>query len=225
LAELTHYPLPAAVEYERNHSRHLRAQLTTLREQACLRRALKAAGSPQRVLDLPCGTGRFWPVYAASGVKQLIAADNSPGMLEVAAGKCIEGLPHQLIQASAFDLRLPDDSVDLVSCIRFYHHLSRSEDRLGLLDEFKRVSTRFVIVSTWVDGNLMSLERRIRRAPRRRARGRRSATGAGYGRRICRTRQETEAEFSAAGFEIVSRFDVWPKFQMWRFYLLAHGNG
>jgi len=47
----------------------------------------------------------------------------------------------------------------------------------------------------------------------------------GYGPRICRPRAEVEAEFGAAGFAIVRRYDVWPLLDMWRLYLLKPRGG
>ncbi len=43
---------------------------------------------------MPCGTGRFWKRFARAGVNDLIAADASPAMLEVAAEQRLgAGLP------------------------------------------------------------------------------------------------------------------------------------
>lgn len=207
-----HYTLERAGAYAQHHHKNLRTRLTTRRELAVLERALRAAGAPREVLDLPCGTGRFWPAMAEAGVRSLIAGDNSEGMLEVAAGHRLGAeFPVRLIKTSVFDIDLPDRSVDLVACLRFFHHLAHAEDRRRALAELKRVSRRYVALSLWVDGNLAAL--------------RRSADGAesaprGYGRRRCVRRAVVEAEFEAAGLRVVDHFDVWPRLAMWRLYLL-----
>ena len=135
-------------------------------------------------------------------------------MLEVAATHRISpSLPARLIETSAFSIALPDASVDFAACLRFYHHLSRPEDRAALLGELRRVSRRHVAISLWVDGNL-SGNRRIRRPP--------PPVVAGYGKRICRKRDEVEAEFTSAGYRILRLYDVWPRIHMWRLYLLEH---
>jgi SAM-dependent methyltransferase len=206
------YPLDRAQHYAVHHHSSLRNKLTNKREQQVLAAALQAAGQPKTALDLPCGTGRFWPVFAQCGVDNLIAADGSAGMLDVAAQNRLgEQHPSQLIATSAFDIALRDGAVEFAACLRFYHHLGRAEDRAQLLAEMRRVSSRYVAISLWVDGNLAGNRRLQRPTP--------DATP-GYGRRRCRKRADVEDEFRAAGFTIRAHFDVWPLIYMWRLYLL-----
>lgn len=212
LSETDHYKGSRARHYAAHHRKSLRTRLTTAREQHVLYRSLVDAGSPKSALDLPCGTGRFWPAFARAGVEELIAGDGSPGMLEVAESMRLgPGMPSRLIETSAFRIDLPDGAVDYAACLRFFHHLSRPEDRALLLAELKRVSRRYVALSLWVDGNL-SGDRRIRKPP--------PPVVPGYGKRICLRRDEVEREFTAAGFRIVRHYDVWPWIHMWRLYLL-----
>ncbi|MEZ5559364.1 MAG: class I SAM-dependent methyltransferase [Pseudomonadales bacterium] len=207
-----HYRGGRAEHYEAHHRKNLRTRLTTWRERQVLVNALRDAGSPRSALDLPCGTGRFWSAFERAGVDDLIAGDASEGMLGVAAGNRLgEHLPSKLIQSSAFAMDLPDDAVDFAACLRFYHHLSRREDRIRLLAELRRVAREYVAISLWVDGNLGAL-RRLRRPAR--------PVEVGYGRRICQRRHDAEAEFREAGFSIVRHYDVWPLVGMWRMYLL-----
>jgi len=213
LAELDRYPCERALAYQHHHGKSLRHRLTSTREQACLARALRDAGTPARVLDLACGTGRFWPVFARGGVREVIAADASPGMLVRAdENRLSPTIPSRIMLSSAFALSLDTDAVDFIACMRFYHHLGRADDRHRALAEFARVSTGHVAVSLWVDGNYGSY-RRSQKAP--------SPLRAGFGARICRSRSEVEAEFESAGFRIIGHYDVWPRISMWRLYLLA----
>lgn len=201
-----------AARYHTNHKRSLRARLTNQREQKNLLKALQLAAPLDSALDLPCGTGRFWPPMQQAGIRTLIAGDISAGMLGVAAeNRLSEDLPARLLELSAFDIALPDDSVDIAICMRFYHHLSRTEDRLRLLAELKRVARRYIAVSLWVDGNFRSWKAGDRFA---------RTDEAGYGKRICRPRAEVEAEFLQAGLTIRCHYDVWPRLDMWRLYLL-----
>lgn len=217
MSKIDHYAPERARHYQAHHRKSPRTRLTTWRERRCLYLALRDAGFPRSVLDLPCGTGRFWPAFAAAGVTELIAADGSPGMLEVAEGNRLRArLPAQLLQMSAFDIALPDASVGAAACLRFYHHLSMVEDRHRLLSELKRVSRRHVVISLWVDGNLAG-NRRLRKPP--------PPPVPGYGRRLCRRRDEVEAEFREAGLGILRHYDAWPKLAMWRTYLLEHAAG
>ncbi|MCZ6711323.1 MAG: class I SAM-dependent methyltransferase [Gammaproteobacteria bacterium] len=211
-ADKDHYTLNRADAYATHHEKSARTRLTTRRERSLLARALRAAGTPQVVLDLPCGTGRFWPAVAASGAQRLIAGDNSAGMLEVAGRNALgPGFPEQLINTSLFAIDLADDSVDFVACMRFFQHLAYSEDRLAVLAEIKRVSRRFAAISLWVDGNLGAWRRRGRSLPTRER---------GYGKRVCIPRDQIESDFAAADFTVVDHFDVWPRLAMWRMYLI-----
>lgn len=211
-----HYAPERARGYQDHHAKNIRTRLTTWRERRCLYQALRDAGSPRSALDLPCGTGRFWPAFAAAGVERLIAADGSAGMLDVArANRLSSSYPEQLFVTSAFDAALPDGCVDFVACLRFYHHLSMPEDRRRLLAEVGRLTTRFAAVSLWVDGNLAGRRRLQKPLPE---------PVSGYGRRICRRRSEVEAEFAAAGFRTLRHYDVWPRLSMWRLYLLEHDD-
>ncbi|MCB1685340.1 MAG: class I SAM-dependent methyltransferase [Pseudomonadales bacterium] len=211
------YTPTRAARYDTDHHRSLRARLTSRREQGNLLKALQFAGlqlaAPlDSALDLPCGTGRFWKPIQAAGIGKLIAGDISTGMLGVAAeNRRSADLPAQLLKLSAFAIALPDDSVDVAICMRFYHHLSRAEDRLRLLAELKRVARRYIAISLWVDGNFRSWKAGDRFA---------ATDEAGYGKRICRPRAEVEAEFSQAGLKIRRHYDVWPHLDMWRLYLL-----
>jgi len=215
-----HYQQQGAENYLVHHQRTLRNRLTSRRELAGLEQALRDAGCPRSALDLPCGTGRFWPAFRRAGVETLIAGDVSDGMLAVAeGGRLGPHHPERLLKLSAFDVDLPDDAVDFVACMRFYHHVARPEYRLRLLGELGRVSRGPVALSLWVDGNLGGL-RRMRRQRRRPP-----DPVPGYGPRICRPRAEVEAEFAEAGFRIVRHYDVWPLLDMWRLYLLTPSGG
>lgn len=56
-----------------------------------------------RILDTPCGTGRYFPLVAASG-RTVVGADQSPGMLERARSRGIADALHQRgLQELAFD--------------------------------------------------------------------------------------------------------------------------
>ncbi|MCV2219781.1 class I SAM-dependent methyltransferase [Thauera sp. Sel9] len=216
--------LPFSAKYDAEHSeayhdKHrsgLRRRLSNHRDQQLARRALALAGEPQWVLDLPCGAGRFWEVLGEQPNRQIIAADNSAAMLDVALRHCPAGLRARIrpLHTSAFAIDLPDDSVDSVFCMRLLHHIGEPEHRLAMLREFHRVTRDSVILSLWVDGNYLSWRRRQQEA-RRQRRGK-----TGYQNRYVLPRATAEAEFSAAGFEIAGHLDFLPLHSMWRVYVL-----
>jgi SAM-dependent methyltransferase len=165
------------------------------------------------VLDLPCGAGRLWPVLQRSNVRRLIGADNSQAMLALAreTASAIEQ-PVEIHRASAFGTQLPDGCASLVICMRFYHHLAQQNDRQRVLEELKRLSSRYVLLSLWVDGNFAGNRRMRKQEP--------AAARSGFRGRRCQRREDAEREFRQAGFSIVRHYDVWPKLQMTRIYLL-----
>ncbi len=207
------YNLKHALKYHDKHRNTLSRRLSNWREQAIAEKALKLAGQPATVLDLPCGTGRFWALLARKKDRTILAADNSDAMLSVAR----EVMPPavlervQTFQSSAFDIQLANDSVDHVFCMRLLHHITRPEDRLAILSEFYRVARHSVAVSLWVDGNYKSLRRRKLEARR---------THKTYQNRIVLQRRIVEREFSDAGFAIAGHYDFLKFYAMWRLYVL-----
>lgn len=197
--------------YYRKHQ-GFRRRLFTLVERWMASRALRIAGNPQTILDLPCGFGRFWPTLIASGAKKIIAADKSTNMLQVAK----EVNPPSILShitcmfSTATEIDLADKSVDSIFCMRLLHHISDKNYRLAIYHSFQRVARDTVIISFW------------------------SKHSARYGR----TKQlppdvdlrevnrhffdvkEIEAEFLEAGFEIVGHVDMFPYISPWRTYVL-----
>ena len=225
--------LPFSAKYDRAHSEQylrkhrtgLAHRLSHLRDEQLARLALREAGNPLNVLDLPCGAGRFWPVLLENTDRQLIAADNSADMLDVAALANPDALDKgvRLLRTSAFAIDLPDQATDCVFSMRLLHHIGNAEDRLSLLREFHRVTRQTVIVSLWIDGNVKAWRRK--QLERRRARlcpvaesG--SPSPHHYQNRFVIPAPTIEREFAAAGFVVRSRQDFMPGYSMWRVYVL-----
>lgn len=202
-----------AANYFDHHQSRLRNRLTHYREQSVLKKALRLAGRPTSALDLPCGTGRFWRCFYDTGVEKLITGDASPSMLSVAKQRLeLEGWAHTLTFANAFELPFQNEAVEFSACLRFYHHIARPQDRHKLLKELARVSSGYIAISLWVDGNLAG-NRRMKKQNV-------DESIPGYGPRICRAQAEIEQEFDDAGLLIIESFDIWPIVGMWRLYLL-----
>ncbi len=202
--------------YLEKHRENWSRRLSHSRDVQLVRKSLDLAGNPKLILDLPCGTGRFWPVLRERSVRELIAADNSQDMLDVAATAypdLIDG-GVRLLKTSAFAIELPDCSVDCVFCMRLMHHIGLSDDRLAVLKEFHRVTRDSVILSLWVDGNFKAWRRK--RLERTRCPEARHS----YQNRFVITAQQAESEFCAAGFDIAGHYDFLPGYSMWRVYIL-----
>jgi ubiquinone/menaquinone biosynthesis C-methylase UbiE len=206
-----------AQDYWLKHQDGLARRLSNKRDEQLARRALALAGEPGLVLDLPCGAGRFWPLLAQKPNRVIIGADNSTAMLEVATqAQSAEVVKRvQPLQASAFDIALPDNAVDSIFCMRLLHHVGESAHRLTLLREFQRVTRDSVIISLWVDGNFKAWKRK------RLERKHRQETGQdGYQNRFVLPAATVEEEFRQAGFRIQDRLDFFPLYAMWRVYVL-----
>ncbi len=212
-------------KYDRDHSQQylskhqagLSRRLSNWRDMQLARRALKDAGEPNLVLDLPCGAGRFWPLLAEAPNRVILAADNSADMLQTA----LAGQPPEVVgrvkafQTSAFDIDLSDNAVDSIFCMRLIHHVADHEHRIALLRECARVTRDTLIISLWVDGNYKSWKRS--RLEARRARKGRAGQNQN---RFVVAREVIEAEFREAGFSEVSHHDFLPGYAMWRVYVL-----
>lgn len=207
------YDQTHAKAYFDKHQDGLSRRLSNWRDQSVARKALKLAGNPQSVLDLPCGTGRFWSLLAENPNRKIIACDYSQDMIDIGMRFREPAITQRItaFQSSAFELDLEDEAVDNVFCIRLIHHVGKSADRLKLLKELHRVTRDSVIISLWVDGNIKAWRRRKLEAKRSRR---------GYQNRFVIPRGTIEQEFEQAGFNIKSHIDFLPKYAMWRTYVL-----
>jgi SAM-dependent methyltransferase len=106
-----------------------------------LREALRAV-SVRRILDLGCGVGRFTGLLREIFGAPVSGLDRSERMLEVATSTPAPG-GISFVRASAEELPLRDDRIDLVFVFLVYHHLL---DRPAALQECARVLTRDGVV-------------------------------------------------------------------------------
>ncbi|AIS16656.1 class I SAM-dependent methyltransferase [Pseudomonas rhizosphaerae] len=214
------YDRAHAQKYFDKHRNSFARRMSHRRDEQLARKALALIGEPGLVLDLPCGAGRFWPLLAEKHNRVIIGADNSAAMVETA---CASQPAHivervQPLQTSAFDIALPDNSVDSIFCMRLLHHIGEAEHRMTILKQFHRVTRDSVVLSLWVDGNFKAWKRE-RAEQRRRLRSEQDE----YQNRFVLPAATVEAEFIQAGFRIQERLDFLPMYAMWRVYVLRKG--
>jgi len=207
------YDAETARSYLKMHRGGWGRRVSSWREIRLARRALAIAGDPDAILDMPCGTGRFWPMLAATPARRLLAGDNSPAMLAAAIAHTAPATRarFEAQRMDAFALPLADGAVDHVLCMRLLHHFAAPADRLGILREIHRVARAGATVSVWVDGNLQAWRRRVQE--RRRA-------ADSPPNRIVVPRSIIEAELAAAGFRIRARLDMLRGIAKRRLYVL-----
>lgn len=212
------YTAQHAERYFNKHNSGFWRTLSTWRDRQVARKALKLAGDPKTVLDLPCGTGRFWGVLTELPDRVIYAADNSQDMINTGLtlrDPEIVSRITQSFQASAFDVPLEDNSVECVLCIRLIHHMGETEDRIRLLEELNRVTSSSIIISLWVDGNLQAWKRKKREKNKIRTI---------YQNRFLIPAKTIENEFSQCGLQIKHRLDFTKYHSMWRTYVLHKQN-
>lgn len=128
------------------HSRKPGRYSRYFREEAILRRWLDDVPRMGRVLDVPCGTGRWIPTVAGLGFRY-VGADISRAMLHEALGAADPPAIGGLVNADAVRLPFEDGSFDCVIVWRLLHHIPDTETRRAVLCEAARVSRRKVLVS------------------------------------------------------------------------------
>ncbi|NJC87695.1 MAG: class I SAM-dependent methyltransferase [Desulfuromonas sp.] len=200
-----------------NHHRffpELIRRLTAWREASQLRQALDLAGQPNSILDIPCGTGRLWPLLLEKSNRLLIGADDCTDMLIVAQAAPPPGTTGNLhyLRTAPEVINLHDCAVDCIFCVRLFSRVGSATHRQQLLREFHRVTRDTLILSLWVDGNLQSWQRATAHQAR--------VTGETPGPRFVVSRQQIESEFAAVGFERLGHFDSFPFYRMTRTYVL-----
>lgn len=100
------------------------------------------------VLDVPCGTGRFFKFYHDKGFV-FHGLDASADMLTLASHKVIDAMKARLGQADVRNLPLHDKSVDAAVMVRLTRWLS-PEDCQVALKELQRVSRDRIIITARV---------------------------------------------------------------------------
>lgn len=155
-----HLDQAKALEYRDKFKKSLSRELSSWREKRILRQALKAAFAriPAylvkrcgiKLLDLPCGAGRFAALLARD-VAQYHAADHSPHMLELCrkslkdAGLMDKAKSFQ--QLDARDMNLHGGPFDIACCLRLIHHFKDRADRARILTGFRRANKGPLVIS------------------------------------------------------------------------------
>ena len=115
-------------------------------EQAAIESMLDDLPKGSWVLDVPCGTGRFFKFYHDKGFI-FRGVDRSMDMLKEAATKVVDPQKAKLAEGDVRALGLYDKSVDAAVMCRLSRWLSPN-DCVVALKELQRVS-RQKIISTW----------------------------------------------------------------------------
>jgi len=187
-----------APPHGKSHSGFMQ-RLANWRFTQLLQRALRQAGEPNLVLDLPCGNGQFWPLLTGHPNRVILAADNSALMLAQAKLFQPQAVIDRvrLFQTSVFSIDLPKNSVECIFCMRLFPRLDESSQRLAMLAEMHRVASDTLILATGM--------------------GQQQSNG------LIVPLALIEAEFKQAGFSIAGHHDLLPGYSKRRIYVLRKG--
>ena len=116
------------------------------REDQLMCRWLAGLPTGARVLDVPCGTGRFLPLLSALGFRY-VGGDFSLAMIQEARRTAADRVTIGFVNADAEHLPFRDGCLDCVIIWRLLHHVGEATIRQAMLREAARVTRRRVIVS------------------------------------------------------------------------------
>lgn len=149
LPKNTRLSMEYAIETARNYEKKRFNKGKMLRydklEKAFAQRVMGMVGGDATIVDIPCGSGRFFEYFAKA--RKLIMADYSENMLKVCEEKFGTPSNVQMIQADISSIPLENGSADLCFCMRLFHHMDNDQLRLKALKELARVSRRLVALS------------------------------------------------------------------------------
>ena len=100
------------------------------------------------VLDVPCGTGRFFKFYHSKGFI-FRGVDKSMDMLKQAAQKVVDPMQAQLAQGDVRAIPLYDKSVDAAVMCRLTRWLSPNDCQVAL-GELQRVARKKIVLTARV---------------------------------------------------------------------------
>jgi ubiquinone/menaquinone biosynthesis C-methylase UbiE len=138
-------------------------KLVDRREQAMVDEFIRRLGLGKgRVLDAPCGYGRFSTVFASRGT-EIICADVSAAMVGRARERVAEkGHRGMYVVMDIRHLPFKDDSVEATFTMRLFHHGFARDEMAAILSELARVTRRWVILSYYRHNALHAFFRRLK---------------------------------------------------------------
>lgn len=135
----------AEVYESKRFARDRRMQRIDKFEKDFAKRLFAKVGSDSQILDVPCGSGRFFDVF--SSAKSLTMVDYSENMLTATSERIGPHDNLQLVRADITSISLPDNRADICFCMRLFHHMKNDDVRLKALKELARISSKYVALS------------------------------------------------------------------------------
>lgn len=125
-----------------------------------------------RILDVPCGYGRFTPHLVARGWSP-VNSDLAPTMVAHSLASAKAGLQTTLTGfAASLYGKLPvrEGSFDGALCVRMLHNTLRAEDRVLILQALSHAISDWVVITYYNNPLLHTLQFQVRRSLMKKAR-------------------------------------------------------
>lgn len=117
------------------------------REQRAVAKIFAQLNDCRSVLDVPSGAGRFAKTLSAGG-RHVLGADSAFEILQHGRDRAAKnGLSTRFFQGDASRLPFADGGVDCIFCNRLLHHIHSAKERAVFLNEFHRVTRRYLVIS------------------------------------------------------------------------------
>lgn len=212
-AATTRYRSHEALSYDNNRTKSCLNRRRWQGELKAIDAIMSRLPSGLRVLDMPCGTGRFFPILAKHGCC-IHGADISQDMIDCIPPSILDGCPNiSLAMADATNLAYPQRSFDYVLCMRFFN-IVPDVVRTAALQEFVRVASEGVIIQVrfrGLMGPLLAFSNMTRRLFHR-AKALLSPETPSYAPRASSMRpslKEFKRITSACGLDLVQIYPIW----------------
>jgi ubiquinone/menaquinone biosynthesis C-methylase UbiE len=149
-----------ARDYEkRRFTRRPRMRKLDRYEKAFAQHLLDMVGGDSHILDVPCGNGRFYDIFADA--RKLTMADYSENMLAAARERIKNTKNVEFVRADISSLPLPDNCAELCFCMRLFHHMKDDQIKLTAFKELSRISNKYVAMSFYNKGCLRFYRRKL----------------------------------------------------------------
>jgi SAM-dependent methyltransferase len=145
----SHYQQRALAEsYLAKRFAHPRGKKENEATKSALADALAGLAGAKSILDMPCGSGRLVGFLREHGYRYC-GADISMEMLEVLAREHGDrGQPLAVVRCDGEHLPFKDGAFDAVVCVRFLNHHIPPKVRQKILEEMRRVSSKWLVVQS-----------------------------------------------------------------------------
>jgi ubiquinone/menaquinone biosynthesis C-methylase UbiE len=142
-----------AEKYAAFFSKNLQHIRKDRREKRCVAKLLASLPQRAKVLDLPCGAGRMYPLLKKEMGFHVTSADASPYMVAIARKKAetLTAVDELILDTfcvtNVLKTDFADKQFDAVLSNRLFHHFSDSEVRQSALRELSRICSGPIVVS------------------------------------------------------------------------------